>query len=72
MTVHLQGIGSRSAIYASDCKPGMKRLYNYGYAYEIVAVEPLKSGKSVKITVQADNGKLYHKTMRNETLVAIA
>lgn len=72
MTVHLQGIGRRPAIYAADCKPGMKRIYNYGYECEIVYVEPAKSGKSVKITVRADDGKPYQKTMRNETLIAIA
>lgn len=72
MKVHLQGIGFRPAIYAADCKPGMRRIYNFGYEYEIVSVDPAKSGKSVKITVRADDGKLYQKTMRNETLIAIA
>lgn len=71
-TIHLQGIGERPAIYVADCKPGMKRLYNYGYVYEIVSVEPMKSGKSVKIILLGDDGKLYRKTMRSNTLVAIA
>lgn len=72
MTVHLQGIGSHPAIYAKNCKPGMVRVYNYGATAEILSVEPVKGGKSVKITAKESNGKIYETVKRNTTLIAIA
>jgi hypothetical protein len=36
--VHLQGIGDVPAECAEDVKPGMKRLFNYGYAYTVLDV----------------------------------
>lgn len=72
MTVHLQGIGNHPAIYAKDCKTGMVRVYNYGATAEILSVEPMKGGKSVKITTKEASGKIYETVKRSATLIAIA
>ena len=48
----------------------MIRLYNYGATGEIVSVEPLKGGKSVRLTTR-ENGKLYATVKRKDTLIAV-
>lgn len=68
--IHLQGLGKRPAIPAGECKPGMFRLYNYGATGEIIDVEPLKGGKSVRLTTR-ENGKLYTTVKRKDTLIAV-
>ena len=68
--IHLQGIGKRPAIPVGECKPGMIRLYNYGTTGEIVNVESLKGGKSVRLTTR-ENGKLYTTVKRKDTLIAV-
>lgn len=70
--IHLQGIGKQQAIPANQLKVGMKRLYNFGYTGLITNIEPCKSGLSLKLTTQGSDGKLYTKTIRNDTLIAIA
>lgn len=71
MTTHLQGVGLWPAVPARDLRPGQRRVYNFGIRAEIVGVEPLKSGKSVRLTTRESNGKLYTKTVRAETLIAV-
>lgn len=73
-TVKLQGIyEKKNAIPAAELKPGMVTVWNFGYTETVKSVEPTKSGKSVKCVIISDeSGKEYTRTMRNDTLVAIA
>ena len=60
-TIKLQGIyKKKNAIPAVELKPGMITIWNFGYTETIKSVEPTKSGKE------------YTRTMRIDTLVAIA
>ena len=73
-TVKLQGIyEKKNAIPAAELKPGMVTIWNFGYTETIKSIESSKSGKSVKCVIISDeSGKEYIRTMRNNTLVAIA
>ena len=72
-TVKLQGIyGEKKAIPASELKPGMVTIWNFGYMETIKSVTPTKSGKSVKCVIISDeSGREHIRTMRNDRLVAI-
>lgn len=72
-TVKLQGIyGKKKAIPASELKPGMVTLWNFGYTETIKSVTPTKSGKSVKCVIICDeSGNEHIRTMRVDRLVAI-
>lgn len=72
--IKLQGIHTpQKAIPAAELKPGMVTVWNFGYTEAVKSVEPTKSGKSVKCVIISDeSGKEYTRTMRNDTLVAIA
>ena len=51
-TVKLQGIYEhKPAIRATELKPGMVTIWNYGYKEIIKSIVPTKSGKSVKCTI---------------------
>lgn len=68
-TLHLQGIGKCSAKAAGDVRVGDTLTWNYGYQYEVVAVEPCGK-QSVRVTERSkDNGKEYTRTMRKTRLV---
>lgn len=73
-TVKLQGIyGRKNAIPASELKPGMVTVWNFGYTETVKSVEHTKSGKSVKCVIISDeSGKEYTRMIRNDRLVAIA
>ena len=73
-TVKLQGIYERkAAIPAADLKPGMVTIWNFGFTETVKSVAPTKSGKSVKCVIISDeSGKEYTRTMRNDSLVAVA
>lgn len=72
-TVKLQGIyGRKNAIPASELKPGMVTVWNFGFTETVKSVAPTKSGKSVKcIIISDESGKEYTRTMRNDSLVAV-
>lgn len=70
MEIHLQQIGKHYAIPAKDLKPGQTRVYSFVCTGKIVSVEPLKSGKSLRLTTR-ENGKLYTSTVRTSTLIAV-
>ena len=66
-TIHLQGIyGQHPAVKASELKPGDITVWNGGYTEKIVAVEPSKSGKTVKATFEYkdSNGKKVRATRK--------
>lgn len=73
-TIKLQGIYERkTAIPAAELKPGMVTIWNFGFTETVKSVAPTKSGKSVKCVIISDeNGKEYTRTMRNDSLVAVA
>lgn len=72
-TIKLQGIYKRQkAIQASDLKPGMVTVWNYGYTETVKSVEPTKSGKSVRCVIVSDeSGNEHIRTMRADRLVAV-
>ena len=72
-TIKLQGIYRRhKAIQASDLKPGMVTVWNYGYTETVKSVEPTKSGKSVRCVIVSDeSGNEHIRTMRADRLVAV-
>lgn len=72
-TIKLQGIYRRQkAIQASDLKPGMVTVWNYGYTETVKSVEPTKSGKSVRCVIVSDeSGNEHIRTMRADRLVAV-
>ena len=66
-TIHLQGIyGQHPAVKASELKPGDITVWNGGYTEKIIAVEPSKSGKTVKATIEYEsmNGKTVRTTRK--------
>lgn len=72
-TIKLQGIYRRQkAIQASDLKPGMVTVWNYGYTETVKSVEPTKSGKIVRCVIVSDeSGNEHIRTMRADRLVAV-
>lgn len=75
-TIHLQGIyGQHPAVKASELKPGDITVWNGGYTEKVIALEPSKSGKTVKATFEYkdSNGKKVRTTRKfgAERLVGI-
>lgn len=75
-TIHLQGIyGQHPAVKASELKPGDITVWNGGYTEKVIALEPSKSGKTVKATIEYkdSNGKKVRATRKfgAERLVGI-
>lgn len=75
-TIHLQGIyGQHPAVKASELKPGDITVWNGGYTEKVIALEPSKSGKTVKATIEYkdSNGKKVRTTRKfgAERLVGI-
>lgn len=70
--IWLQSHGWQKAIKASELKPGMVTMWNGGCTETIKTVETTKSGKSVKMIIISESGKEYDRTMRVDSLVAIA
>lgn len=70
--IHLQGLGSTPAKPASDLIIGDVVIFNYGYRYEVMAIEP--SGKvSIATKMKSfDSGKMFDRRFKLNTLVAIA
>ncbi len=66
-TIHLQGIyGQHPAVKASELKPGDITVWNGGYTEKVIALEPSKSGKTVKATFEYkdSNGKKVRATRK--------
>jgi hypothetical protein len=56
----LISVGWCDTIPASELKVGMRRLYNYGAVYTVVAVEELNAGRWLVFTMRDDKtGKEY-------------
>lgn len=70
--VWLQSHGWQKAIKAADLKPGMVTMWNGGCTETIKTIGTTKSGKSVKMVIMSESGKEYNRTMRVDSLVAIA
>jgi hypothetical protein len=72
-TINLQGMHTpQKAISASELKPGMVTVWNYGYTETVKSVEPTKSGKSVKcVIISNESGNEHTRTMRADRLVAV-
>jgi hypothetical protein len=71
-SIHLQGIGLVEAVPVSELRVGSVLVYNYGYRGEVVAVQSVKGGRSVVLSVRAGDGKVYCKRRLLSTLVAVA
>lgn len=59
MKIHLQGIGERNAIKAKDLIVGDVMICNYGATQKIVAVEHHKSGKTVFVDIESEEGRIF-------------
>lgn len=80
--IHLQGIGKVKAIPAEELKAGMHVVYNYGYTYEVLSVEPLSpaflnvalkaSNKGTARDINVDTDRVYYRKVKRSTLVGIA
>ena len=64
-TIKLQGIyEKKQAIPASELKPGMVTVWNWGLTETVKSVTPTKSGKSVKCVIICDeSGNEYIRTI---------
>lgn len=68
----LQGVyGNCESVRAADLKVGMLTFWNYGACSIVKAIEPTKSGKSVKVIFECEDGKEYPRTMRSDRQVAV-
>ena len=76
-TIHLQGIyGQHPAVKASELKPGDITVWNGGYTEKVIALEPSKSGKTVKAcrdrqhkgARRTEKKRLRRKSLRNRSL----
>lgn len=68
--INLQRIGERNAIQANELKVDDIMICNFGYTQTIKNIEISNSGKSIKTIIEC-NGKLYNKSFRNDTLIAV-
>jgi len=70
-TIQLQGVGKRKAIKASELKPGMKILWNFGYSSLVVEIIPSKTGKTLTLVTES-NGKSYSRKTTPDRLFAVS
>ena len=71
-TIHLQWVGDVPAIEAKDLKPGMTTVWNGGFTEEVLAVEPSKSGKTVKVEIKSNSSDYVGtRTFKADRLVAV-
>lgn len=71
MKIWLQGIGNRPAIKASDLKPGMVTVWNYGGTETVKSVTPSKTGKTVSISIVCDSGYEGVRKLKSDRLVGV-
>ncbi|MBD5585520.1 MAG: hypothetical protein HDQ88_10590 [Clostridia bacterium] len=73
--IHLQWVGKTPAVKASELKPGDVTVWNTGATERIINVEPSKSGKTVKATIEYTNlnGKKVRtiRKLKSDRLVGI-
>lgn len=70
--IHLQWVGDVPAIEAKDLKPGMVTVWNGGFTEEVLAVEPSKSGKTLKVKIKSNSSNYVGtRTMKADRLVAV-
>ena len=66
--VHLQGVGKVLAKQIKDFKVGEKLGYNYGSTAKILSRRV--KGKSIRLKIQTNDGKIYNVVKRANTLWA--
>lgn len=69
-TMRLQGIGVVEGITAKNIKVGDVLVWNYGGTSTVVAFEFSKTGKTLKVTTEAD-GELYERKLSAERIVCV-
>jgi len=68
-TIQLQGYGTVTARAYGDLLPGDVTIYNYGYKYHVLSVEPVGKA-SVRITEQnVKTGRVSTSTKRRTRLI---
>lgn len=71
LSIRLQCYGYAPAIAYGDVKPGDVLIYNFGETSTVKAIEPVKSGKSVKITMVNKSGAEYTFLKSKTTVIGI-
>ena len=71
MQVHLQGIGKRNAIPASELKVGDVMLCNFGETQRFTKLERSKTGKTINYEVESTSGKRYKGRTTPSRLIAV-
>ena len=69
--IRLVGVGMWPAVHAHELKEGMRTVWNYGDAFDVVAVRP-KGRKSVVVTLRRPGeSHTYDRMMMKTRLVAV-
>jgi translation elongation factor P/translation initiation factor 5A len=69
-TIRLQGIGLVKGIKASELQVGMRLVWNYGSAYDVVSIAPKGQQSLTVVERSIETGKEYTRTMRQNRTVA--
>lgn len=70
--IWLQGIGWNPAIKASELKPGMVTVWNYGEKELVKSVSISKSGKTISSYIVCDSGYEAIRRLKADRLVGIS
>lgn len=72
-TIHLQALGSVSAIFAEEVRPGMLLSWNYAYQeYECVSCEQVSACFFLLTERSLKDGKEYSRRIKRGRLIAAA
>ena len=70
--IHLQSIGERNAVEASNIKVGDEMIWNFGWKEKVLDITPSKSGQSLTMKIKdMQSGKTLTRTLRAKSLVAL-
>ena len=70
-TIQLQGIGKRKAIPAQQLKAGMIILWNFGYKSIVINSTISKTGKTITLETENENGKRFIRKTTVNRLFAV-
>jgi hypothetical protein len=69
-SIHLQGIGRVTAKPVSEVQVGETIYFNFGYGYEVTAIERVSPQFFMLTLVSKDNGNAYSQRYKASRLVA--
>lgn len=70
--IHLQSIGEKNAVEASNIKVGDEMIWNFGYKEKVLDITPSKSGQSLTMKIKdMQSGNTLTRTIRAKSLVAL-